>query len=115
MVTAVVAVNDDVVGDEDVEDDDVGGGDYDDDDDVGDDGVEEDDDDDDNSVGYWRQTGGCRSVPRSQLRRSHNPFQRACTLLHPSALPLSVLEIQRDTMKHNKLRQGHKRNKIVQS
>ena len=67
-VTAVVAVDDDVVGDDDVEDDDVGD-DNDDDDGVGDD-VEEDDveedDDDDDGVGYWRQTGGCRSVPRSQ-------------------------------------------------
>ena len=31
-------------------------------DDVGDDDVDGDDD----GVGYWRQTGGCRSVPRSQ-------------------------------------------------
>ena len=31
-------------------------------DDVGDD----EDDDDDDGVGYWRQTDGCRSVPRSQ-------------------------------------------------
>ena len=29
--------------------------------DVGDD----EDDDDDDGVGYWRQTDGCRSVPRS--------------------------------------------------
>ena len=66
-MTAVVAVDDDVVGDDDVEDDDVGD-DNDDDDGVGDD-VEEDDieedDDDDDGVGYWRQTGGCRSAPRS--------------------------------------------------
>ena len=67
MVTAVDAVNDDVVGDDDVKDDDVDGdddnvgGNHDDDDDVGDDDVEDDD-----GVGYWRQTGRCRSVPRSQ-------------------------------------------------
>ena len=68
-------------GDDNVEDDDNAGDDNDD-DNVGDDeGVGDDDDDDgvgddddDNGVGYWRQTGGCRSVPRSQLRRSHNPF-----------------------------------------
>ena len=32
--------------------------------DVGDD--DDDVDGDDDGVGYWRQTGGCRSVPRSQ-------------------------------------------------
>ena len=42
---------------------------------AGDNDVDGDDDDDDgfgddvgddDAVGYWRQTGGCRSVPRSQ-------------------------------------------------
>ena len=49
--------------------DDVGVDDNDGDDGDGDDGIVDvvgDDDDDDDGVGYWRQTGGCRSVPRSQ-------------------------------------------------
>ena len=37
----------------------------------------DDDVDDDDGVGYRRQTRGCRFVPRSQLSRSHNPFQPA--------------------------------------
>ena len=57
----------------------------------------DDDVDDDDGVGYRRQTRGCRFVPRSQLSRSHNPFQpalyhSACHTVQCSLLPWSVIQ-----------------------